>query len=162
MGQGGGRGGNQQGGRGSGGGNNGGGQYNGGTRNGGANNNFSDRDNSQIQRDLSQRLADAEALARDLRRQGQDVAPLDRAIEAMKGMTSTFTSLEDKRAEATLRTQVVEGLKAYEFAMRRANGDEAGSRVLLERSGEVPPAFKAMVEEYYRSLSKPTTPPKKP
>lgn len=115
-------------------------------------------DNQQVMRELQQRLADAEALARDLRRQGQDVAPLDRAIEAMKGM-STFTSLEDKRAESLLRTQVVEGLKAYEFALRRASGDEAGNRVLLERSGEVPPAFKAMVEEYYRSLSRT---PKKP
>jgi len=115
-------------------------------------------DPQQTARELQQRIADAEAIARDLRRQGQDVAPLDRAIEAMK-MASTFTSLEDKRAEAVLRTQVVEGLKAYEFALRRANGDDAGNRVLLERSGEVPPAFKAMVEEYYRSLSRT---PKKP
>ena len=125
---------------------------------GGVNAYGGDRDPQQIQRDLQQRLADAEALARDLRRQGQDVAPLDRAIEAMRGL-SNFTSLEDKQAEATLRTQVVEGLKAYEFALRRANGDEAGNRVLLERSGEVPPAFKALVEEYYRSLSRT---PKKP
>ena len=112
----------------------------------------------QITRELQQRVADAEALARDMRQQGQDVAPLNRAIEAMR-MASTFTSLEDKRAEAMLRTQVVEGLKAYEFAMRRANGGDAA--VLLERSGEVPPAFKAMVEEYYRALSR-TPKPIKP
>ena len=119
----------------------------------------SDRlDPQQAARELQQRIADAEAIARDLKRQGQDVAPLERAIEGMK-MASTFTSLEDKRAESVLRTQVVEGLKAYEFALRRANGDDAGNRVLLERSGEVPPAFKAMVEEYYRSLSRT---PKKP
>ena len=71
-----------------------------------ANNNFSDRDPQQVQRELQQRLADAEQIARDLRRAGQDVAPLDRAIEAMRGV-SNFTSLEDKRAEAMLRTQVV-------------------------------------------------------
>jgi hypothetical protein len=117
----------------------------------------------QIQRELQQRLADAEAIRRDLQRQGQDVAPLDRAIEALR-TTSTFTSLTDKRAEEMLRQQVVEGLKAYEFALRRAAGDDAGTRVLLERSGEVPPAFKALVEEYYRSLSRPAPPPapKKP
>ena len=79
-------------------------------------------------------------------------------IEAMRGV-SNFTSLEDKRAEAMLRTQVVEGLKAYEFALRRSNGDDASNRVLLERTGDVPPAFKALVEEYYRSLSRT---PKKP
>jgi hypothetical protein len=120
----------------------------------------------QVQRELQQRIADAEALARELRQQGQDVAPLSRAIENLRNMTSTFTSLEDKRAEQMLRTQVVEGLKAYEYALRRANGDE-GQRVLLERSGDVPPAFKALVEEYYRSLSRPNDkknppPPKQP
>jgi len=149
QGNGGGRGGNQQGGRGGGGGN-----YNGGYNNGGNRGQYNGPDNQQLNRDLQQRLQEAEALARDLRRQGQEVAPLDRAIEAMKGMPSTFTSLDDKKAEATLRTQVIEGLKAYEFALRRASGDEAGGRMLLERSGEVPPAFKAMVEEYYRSLSR--------
>ncbi len=154
QGNGGGRGnqqGNQQGGRGGGG---GGGNYNGGNPG-----QYNGPDSQQLNRDLQQRLQEAEALARDLRRQGQEVAPLDRAIEAMKGMPSTFTSLDDKKAEATLRTQVIEGLKAYEFALRRASGDEAGGRMLLERSGEVPPAFKAMVEEYYRSLSRT---PKKP
>ena len=49
--------------------------------------------------------------------------------------------------------------KAYEFALRRANGDDASNRVMLERTGDVPPAFKALVEEYYRSLSRT---PKKP
>ncbi|MEA3247452.1 MAG: hypothetical protein U9Q74_14960, partial [Gemmatimonadota bacterium] len=110
--------------------------------------------------ELQQRIADAEALARELRQQGQDVAPLQRAIDNLRNMTSTFTSLDDKRAEEMLRSQVVEGLKAYEYALRRANGDDASTRVLLERSGDVPPAFKALVEEYYRSLSRPA--PKKP
>lgn len=92
------------------------------------------------------------------------MAPLNEAIESLRNMTSTFTSLDDKRAEAILRTQVVEGLKAFEFALRRANGDDAGTRVLLERTGDVPPAYRAMVEEYYRSLSRPPAkkPPPKP
>ena len=108
-------------------------------------------------------MADAEALSRELRQQGQDVAPLNQAIESMRNMTSTLTGLDDKKAEALLRTQVIEGLKAYEFNLRRANGDDAGTRVLLERTGDVPPAYKAMVEEYYRSLSRPNVkPPAKP
>ena len=119
----------------------------------------------QMRRELQQRIAEAEQLARDLK-QGQDVKPLEQAIQGMRNLTSNFTSLEDKNAERVLRTQVVEGLKAYEYALRRANGDEAGQRVLLERSGDVPPAFKALVEEYYRSLSRPANkkpePPPKP
>jgi hypothetical protein len=81
----------------------------------------------------------------------------------MRQTATTFSgNLDDKNAVKMLRQEVVEGLKAYEFALRRANGDDAGSRVLLERSGEVPPAFKALVEEYYRSLSRPAVPKKKP
>lgn len=155
QGGGGGRGGNQQAGMGGMGGNR---QQGGGGNPGGY---YDDRAaTDQVRRELQQRIADAEALARQLRQQGQDVAPLQRAIDNLRNMTSTFTSLEDKRAEEMLRSQVVEGLKAYEYALRRANGDDASTRVLLERSGDVPPAFKALVEEYYRSLSRPA--PKKP
>ena len=132
----------------------------GGANNGGFGGQYDERgEQQQITRELQQRIADAQAIARDLRAAGENPAPLERAIENMQQMASTFTSLTDKRAEAMLRQQVVDGLKAYEFALRRASGDEAGSRVLLERSGEVPPAFKALVEEYYRSLSRT---PKKP
>ena len=48
---------------------------------------------------------------------------------------------------------MAEGLKRFEYALRRKVGDEA-DRALVSGSEEVPAEFKALVEEYYRSLSK--------
>ena len=62
-------------------------------------------------------------------------------------------SLEDSRAAADLRAQTVEGLKAFEFQLRKLAGADNGS-VLLGRSGEVPAAYRRKVEEYYRSLGR--------
>ena len=113
---------------------------------------------------MQQRLSEAEALRRDLAQQGVDVAQLDRAIDAMRAMGPV--DLADLGpSSAQLRAQVIDGLKAYEFALRRAlTGPEEG-RVLSGRTGDVPPAFRAYVEEYYRSIAKPAkpaAPPKAP
>jgi hypothetical protein len=47
---------------------------------------------------------------------------------------------------------VAEGLKRFEYGLRRRAGADT-DRVLLSGSGEVPPEFRRLVEEYYRSLS---------
>jgi hypothetical protein len=110
----------------------------------------------QLANEMRQRLNDAEALRRDLAQQGADVSALDRAIDALR--KSIDAAHPDSEADATLRQQVIEGLKAYEFAMRRLAADSA-SRVLTGRQGDVPPAFRAYVEEYYRAIARPKTPP---
>jgi hypothetical protein len=53
-----------------------------------------------------------------------------------------------------LQDQVTEGFKAFEFTLRRqlAAGDE--SRPVLGGAQEVSPKYRAMVEEYYRSLGR--------
>jgi len=62
--------------------------------------------------------------------------------------------LEDTRASADLRAKTIEGFKDFEFGLRRRLGQGDSTRVLLERSGDVPPAYKQNVEEYYRSIGK--------
>jgi uncharacterized protein DUF4175 len=107
----------------------------------------------QYQRELRERIAEAEALRRDLRAQGRDVAELDRLLGQLKGLGGAVGS-DIRTAEiAGLRASVVEGFKAYEFALRRelAGGDK--ERLLLGRSGDVPAGFKQMVEDYYKSLA---------
>jgi len=63
-------------------------------------------------------------------------------------------SLEDPRTAADLRAKTISGLKDFEFGLRRTLGDEDGSRVLLERSGDVPAAYRPHVEEYYRAIGR--------
>jgi hypothetical protein len=107
----------------------------------------------QYQRELRERIAEAEALRRELQAQGRDVAQLDRLLGQLRGFGRAVGSPADADEIAGLRASVVEGFKAYEFALRRelAGGDK--ERLLLGRSGDVPAGFKQMVEEYYKSLA---------
>jgi hypothetical protein len=84
--------------------------------------------------------------------QGVDVAELDRAIGNLRDL-SRPSVLDDPKAAAALQSQVLDGLKAFEFALRRTLASD-DQRVLLGRPGEVPPAFRALVEEYYRAIAK--------
>jgi hypothetical protein len=52
-----------------------------------------------------------------------------------------------------LQTFVTEGLKRFEYDLRRKVGDDA-DRALVTGADEVPQEFRKLVEEYYRSLSK--------
>ncbi|HSJ65743.1 MAG TPA: DUF4175 family protein [Gemmatimonadaceae bacterium] len=110
-------------------------------------------DARQLQGAYRQRRLDAEALRQELRQSGADVATLEQWIQRLREL-ERGRSFDDAEELARLHAAVVEGLKAYEFALRRAleTGDD---RPLLEASGEVPPGFKALVEEYYKSLARP-------
>ena len=108
----------------------------------------------QFSAEMQQRLQDAEALRADLARQGADVSALDRALDAMRAAASA-DKLQDEKSGGELRTQVIDGLKAYEFALRRALEGKDNGQVLSGRNGDVPAAFRAYVEEYYRSIARP-------
>jgi hypothetical protein len=128
---------------------------------------LSSDDAQQFSREARQRLDEAQALREQLSRQGVDVKELDQAIEGLRGMTNSG-SLEDPQRAAELRSKTIEGLKNFEFGLRRSLGESEANRVLLERSGDVPPAYKQNVEEYYRSIGrgkpdgKPENKPDKP
>ena len=107
----------------------------------------------QYGRELRERLSDAQALRRDLQRQGLDTRELDRAIAGLSSL-SNDRILADERTAADLRSQTLENLKAFEFTLRKKLGEGDDNRVLLGRSGDVPASFKQYVEEYYRSLAK--------
>ena len=103
---------------------------------------------------VGQRLNDARNLRRDLANRGVDTRPLDNAIGQLQRLGSPLT-LSDPRAEKELRTQVIEGLRAFEFQLGQAFGEVAPTgRVLVDRSGEIPAEYRKYVEEYYRSLGR--------
>lgn len=81
------------------------------------------------------------------------MAPLDRALEGLRATTNA-QSLEDPRASAALQQQVVDQLKAFEFALQRTLGARE-PQVLQGRAGEVSARFRGYVEQYYRSLAAP-------
>jgi hypothetical protein len=107
----------------------------------------------QYQRELRERIAETEALRRELRAQGRDVSQLDRLLGQLRGLGGALGSSADAGEIAGLRASVVEGFKAYEFALRRELEGGDKERLLLGRSGDVPAGFKQMVEEYYKALA---------
>jgi len=98
-------------------------------------------------------LTEAEGLRQQLAKQGVPTAELDKAIEGLRQLVNP-QFLQDTRAATDLRAKTVQGFKDFEFGLRRALGGGDSTRVVLERSGDVPPAFKQQVEEYFRSIGK--------
>jgi hypothetical protein len=119
---------------------------------------LSPQDAQQFSREAAQRLAEANTLRQQLQKQGLPTTELDRAIEALRQLTST-QNLENPRIASDLRSKTVEGFKDFEFGLRRRLGEGDSTRVLLERSGDVPAAYRQNVEEYYRSIGKGTKKP---
>jgi uncharacterized protein (DUF2461 family) len=60
----------------------------------------------------------------------------------------------DARELERLQTQVAEGLKRFEFGLRRKVEDTAVDQPSLIATEEVPRGFRELVDEYTRSLSR--------
>ena len=60
----------------------------------------------------------------------------------------------EPRGLAQLVGQVVQGLKSAEFALRREMEGPDREKLFLSGSQDLPPGWQALVEEYYRSLSR--------
>ncbi|MBY0496738.1 MAG: DUF4175 domain-containing protein [Cyanobacteria bacterium] len=95
---------------------------------------------------------EGQALRNMLREQNVDPKEFDEIMRRLRELDSERV-YQDVEELARLQTFVAEGLKRFEYALRRKVGDET-DRALVSGSEEVPAEFKALVEEYYRSLSK--------
>ena len=61
---------------------------------------------------------------------------------------------DDPEELQRLQASVIDGLKTFEFGLRRRIEGTGRDRPLLSGSDEVPPGYRQLVEEYYRSLSR--------
>jgi hypothetical protein len=107
----------------------------------------------QLRSEVRERLAEAQALRRELSQAGHDVTQLDQAIRDLRrlGDAGVWTNaLDVQRLQASL----VDGLKQYEFGLRREVLGAGREQVFLSGADEVPEAFRKLVEEYYRQLSR--------
>jgi hypothetical protein len=109
-------------------------------------------DNRQLGRELRERRMDAERLRRDLQQEGVDVSELDRILSRLRGLEGRGLG-SDRQAVELLQSQVVEGLKEFEFALRRHLSGNEERRPRSGRQGEVPAEYRDLVDKYYESLS---------
>ena len=111
------------------------------------------KDARQLSRELGARRDDAERLRRAARDAGADTKGLDRAINSLRGLDGA-TLLGDPAAMQRLRDEVVENLKNFEFALRRALGTADAGGPALGGSERVPAQYRDMVDEYFKALSR--------
>jgi hypothetical protein len=115
---------------------------------------LSPEDARQFRGEARQWANQAEQLRRLLQGESQriDTRQLD---EILKGLRALQDDRVYQNAEelARLQASVSEGMKRFEFALRRRSESAAGQPVLAG-SDEVPEQFRKLVEEYYKSLSK--------
>ena len=107
----------------------------------------------QMRREVRERAGEARTLAGLVERAGADPRELQAMIDAMRLLDRQGT-YADTEEVLRLQSELVQTIKQLEFRLRRefAAGDE--ERIFLYQSGDVPEEYRALVEEYYRALSR--------
>jgi hypothetical protein len=119
---------------------------------GGGTGQMSPEDARQYRQELGRRRAELRELQRQLVEEGVDAGALNEILGDLQNLERPG-ALEDPAALARLQEAVIAGLKEFEFALRRQLGARSTGEGLTA-GGEVPPQYRALVEEYYRSLSR--------
>jgi len=106
----------------------------------------------QLRREIAERARDAEAFRHALQESGVS-SPQAEAIAKRLQALASERSFKDPLGLAELTSQVADDIKMLEYVLRR---EVLGKRPDLQLSGseELPPGYRAMVEEYYRTLAR--------
>jgi hypothetical protein len=113
---------------------------------------FGPREARQFRRELRERVGEADALRRELQAEGIDVEDLESIIARLRALDDRLV-YGDSGALGRLRTEVIQGLKEFEYALRRELLAGDGQKRILGGSDEVPDGYRELVEEYYKALA---------
>lgn len=116
---------------------------------------FESGDVRRMRREVRERASEARALAEliDQADLGVGTAELEAMIAAMRALDRDRT-YDDPEEVLRLQSALVEGMKYLEFRLRRELATDGEDELLMVRSGDVPEEYRALVEEYYRTLSR--------
>jgi len=107
----------------------------------------------QIRSELRERRSDLRELERELERAGQAPGGL-REIDDRLGGLDNLSAYRDPRGVAELAAAVLEDLKLFEYALSRQIEGADPKQLRLSDTDELPPGWRQLVEEYYRSLAR--------
>jgi hypothetical protein len=113
---------------------------------------LSPEDIRQLRNEARQYSNDARDLRGVLRGESIDANELDQVISKLKELEDDRV-YQDVAELARLQSFVAEGLKRFEFGLRRKVEGDA-SAAALSGTDDVPTEFKPLVEQYYRSLAR--------
>ena len=114
---------------------------------------FDTDDVRRMRREVRERAGEARALAELMERAGADPSELEAMIAAMRALDRDRT-YSDPEEVMRLRSELVDGMKQIEFRLRRELAAAGEEQLLMRPSGDVPEEYRALVEEYYRVLSR--------
>jgi hypothetical protein len=106
----------------------------------------------QLRGEVRQWTNEAQQLRRDLAAENIDPRELDEILRALRQLDDPRV-YQDVSELQRLQSVVSEGLKRFEFGLRRRVDADRNS-VVLSGSDEVPEEFRKLVQEYYRSLAR--------
>jgi hypothetical protein len=107
----------------------------------------------QLRREFRQRAQDAREIGGQLSEAGRPPADLREIERKLRRLERTGTWRDPKGVEA-LVGETLEDLKMFEYALRRELEGADPEKLRLSGSDEVPEGWRALVEEYYRSLAR--------
>lgn len=110
------------------------------------------RDLRQLGRELQERRLQLEKLQEELRREEVDPTELARIIGTLRGL-GAGDKLGDPEVAAVLERDVVQGLKEFEYNLRRRLGSGEDERLLRMSDEDVPEGYEEMVDRYYKALA---------
>ena len=113
---------------------------------------FTPGDVRQFRGEVRQYTGQVEQLRRALQGQRIDPRELDEVLKGLRRLDDDRV-YQDAAELTRLQSQVADGMKRFEYGLRRRVEGDA-NQVLLSGSDEVPEQFRKLVEQYYRSLSK--------
>lgn len=113
---------------------------------------FDPGDVRQFRGDARQFASDAAQLRRMIQGQGIDPKVLDEVLRNLKALDDDRV-YQDAATLERLQSAVAEGMKRFEFSLRR-HAESKGREVFLSGADAVPEQYRKLVDEYYKSLSK--------
>ena len=113
---------------------------------------LTDEDIRQLRGEVRQWAGEARELRGDLTADNLDPRELDEILSALRQLDDPRV-YQDVSELQRLQSIVAEGLKRFEFGLRRQSEADANT-IVLSGSDEVPEEFRQLVQEYYRSLAR--------
>jgi hypothetical protein len=86
------------------------------------------------------------------------VSDLDRVLREMRALDDARIYADGEEVQR-LQSAVVEGLKSYEYRLRRQIEGATTEKLFLGGNDDVPTTYRKDVEEYYKRLSTKAPPP---
>jgi hypothetical protein len=116
-------------------------------------NDFNPKDIQQFMDEFKEYRDNLEQLRRGLTAQNFSEADVDAVLQKLRTLEQQAI-YEDPEELARTQAASIAALKELEYSLRSELQGDFGNRLILSGNEEIPAAFRELVEEYYRTLSR--------